>query len=163
MERFEHTLRLRPDDVAAFVWLSHTYIDLGQSEAAEPLLTRARSLHPDTQAVLFQLGRAALARHDYATAVEHLEGALRMNPAATNVRYPLAMAFQGLGDLEKAQSYLDQSQGRAGGQVGVTLPDPLMAAVSTVLRSPTNLLGPRAERRRDRQLAGGGEAVSKRR
>ncbi len=136
VERFEHTLRLRPDDVAAFVWLSHTYIDLGQPEAAEPLLTRARSLHPDTQAVLLQLGRAALARHDYATAVEHLEGALRMNPAATNVRYPLAMAFQGLGDLEKAQSYLDQSQGRAGGQVGDTLPDPLMSEVSRVLRSP---------------------------
>jgi tetratricopeptide (TPR) repeat protein len=135
IEHFEHTLQLRPDDVAAFVWLSHTYIDLGQPEAAEPLLTRARSLHPDTQAVLFQLGRAALARHDYATAVEHLEGALRMNPAATNVRYPLAMAFQGLGDLEKAQSYLDQSQGRAGG-AGVALADPLMSEVSTVLRSP---------------------------
>ena len=47
VERFEHTLRLRPDDVAAFVWLSHTYIDLGQPEAAEPvgLEFRIRSLN----------------------------------------------------------------------------------------------------------------------
>ena len=68
--------------------------------------------------------------------MEHLEGALKMNPAATMVRYPLAMAYRGLGDLERAQSYLDQSGARAGAGVGVTLPDPLMAEVSTVLRSP---------------------------
>ena len=133
---FEQALRLRPADLAALVWLGDVYIEVGQPEAAEPLLTRARSLHPDTQAVLFQLGRVAVAKQDYASAVEHLEGALRMNPAATMIHYPLAMAYRGLGDLEKAQSYLDQSGGRAGAGVSVTLPDPLMSEVSTVLRSP---------------------------
>ena len=136
VEHFEQALRLRPADLATLVWLGHVHIDLGRPEAAEPLLTRARSLHPDAQAVLFQLGRAAVATQDYAKAVEHLEGALKMNPAATMVRYPLAMAYRGLGDLERAQYYLDQSGGRAGARVGVTLPDPLMADVSTVLRSP---------------------------
>ena len=136
VEHFEQVLRLQPADLAALVWLGHVYIDLGQPEAAEPLLTRARSLRPDTQAVLFQLGRAAVATQEYASAVEHLEGALRMNPAATVIYYPLAMAYRGLGDLEKAQYYLDQSGGRPDAEVSVTLPDPLMAEVSTVLRSP---------------------------
>lgn len=132
---FEEALRIRPTDLAALVWLGQLYVDVGRPEAAEPLLTRARSLHPDTQAVLFQLGRVAVAKQDYERAVELLESALAMNPAATIIRYPLAMAYRGTGDLEKAQSYLDQSGGPPGG-VGVTLSDPLMSAVSTVLRSP---------------------------
>lgn len=136
VEQFEQALRLRPDDLATLVWLGHVHIDEGRPEAAEPLLTRARSLHPGTQAVLFQLGRAALSRQDYATAVEHLDAALTMNPAATMVRYPLAMAYRGLGDLERAEDYLDRGGDRVGAGVGVTLPDPLMSEVSTVLRSP---------------------------
>ena len=84
----EHALQLRPTDLATLVWLGGVYIDMGQPEAAEPLLTRARSLHPDTQAVRFQLGRVAAAKQDYASAVEHLEAALTMNPAATIIRYP---------------------------------------------------------------------------
>ena len=123
VEQFEHVLRLRPTDLATLVWL-------------EPFLTRARALGPDTAAVLYQLGRADLATQDYASAVQHLEEAARLNPAATVIYYPLAMAYRGLGDLETAQSYLDRTGGRAGAGVSVTLPDPLMADVSTVLRSP---------------------------
>ena len=136
VEHFEQALRLRPDDLAALAWLGQVHIDAGQPEAAEPVLARADSLHPDSQAVLFQLGRAAAAKQDYASAVEHLEGALQLNPAATTILYPLAMAYRRLGDLETAQSYLDQGGGRAGDGVGVTLPDPLMAEINTVLRSP---------------------------
>lgn len=136
VDQFEHVLRLRPTDLATLVWLGHVYIDLGQPEAAEPFLTRARALGPDTAAVLYQLGRADLATQDYASAVQHLEEAARLNPAATVIYYPLAMAYRGLGDLETAQSYLDRTGGRAGAGVSVTLPDPLMADVSAVLRSP---------------------------
>ena len=136
VDHFERALRLRPDDLAALTWLGQVHIDAGRPEAAQPLLTRARSLHPDTPAVLFQLGRAAAARRDYEGAVAFLQDALRLDPAATAIRYPLAMAYRGLGDLERARSYLDGSGGRAGAGGGVTLPDPLMAAVNTALRSP---------------------------
>ncbi|MBI4477045.1 MAG: tetratricopeptide repeat protein, partial [Acidobacteria bacterium] len=136
VERFEQVLRLRPTDFPTLVWLGYVYIELGQPDAAEPLLTRARALSPDTPAVLYQLGRASLAKQDYATAVEDLEAALRLNPGATVVHYPLAMAYRALGDLEKAQSNLDRTRGRAGPGATVTIPDPLMAEVRTVLRSP---------------------------
>ena len=132
---FERALRLRPDDLAALTWLGQVFIDAGRPAAAEPLLTRARALHPDTPAVLFQLGRAAAARRDYAGAVALFEHALRLDPAAAAIRYPLAMAWRGLGDLQRARSYLEGGGG-AGGGGGVALPDPLMAAVNTALRSP---------------------------
>ena len=136
VEHFEQVLSLRPTDLAALVWLGYAYIELGQPEAAEPVLTRARELNPAAPAVLYQLGRAGLAKQDYASAVQHLEEALRLNPAATVIHYPLAMAYRGLGDLEKAQSNLDRIRDRAGPGAPVTLPDPLMADLSTVLRSP---------------------------
>ena len=136
VEYFERALRLRPDDLAARTWLGQVHIDAGRPEAAEPHLARARALHPDTPAVLFQLGRAAAARRDYASAVAFFEDALRLDPAATAIRYPLAMAYRGLGDVDKAQAYLDGGGGRAGDGAGVTLPDPLMAEVNAALRSP---------------------------
>ena len=135
-DQFERALRLRPDDLAALTWLGQVHVDAGRPEAAEPHLARARARHPDTPAVLFQLGRAAAARRDYASAVALFEDALRLDPAATAIRYPLAMAYRGLGDLERARAYLDGSGGRAGAGAGVALPDPLMAAVNTALRSP---------------------------
>jgi tetratricopeptide (TPR) repeat protein len=151
VEHFEQVLRLRSTDFATLVWLGYVYIELGQAEAAEPFLTRARTLGPDTAAVLYQLGRASLAKQDYAKAVQHLEAALRLNPAATVIHYPLAMAYRGLGDLEKAQSNLDRTRGRAGPGATVTVPDPLMAEVSTMLRSPEvhGELGQHASARED--------------
>ena len=136
VEHFEQVLRIRPNDFATLVWLGHVYIELGRPETAERVLTRARALGPDTQAVLYQLGRASLAKQDYANAVQYLEEAVRLNPAAAVIHYPLAMAYRGLGDFEKAQSNLDRTSGRGGAGASVTMPDPLMADVSTVLRSP---------------------------
>ncbi len=136
VDYFEQALRLRPDDLAALTWLGQVHIDAGRPDAAAPHLARARALDPDAPAVLFQLARAASAGRDHAGAAALLEDALRLEPAATALHYPLAMAYRGLGDIERAQAYLDRSERLAGEGRGVTLPDPLMAAVDTALRSP---------------------------
>lgn len=140
VEQFGYARRLQPNDLAVLVWLGHVYIDLGLPEAAEPVLAEALSRHPGNQASLFQMGRAALATDDYTRAAELLEAALSVNPAAAVIHYPLGMAYRGLGDLDRARDHLDQSGGRAGAGyaagAAVTLPDPLMAAVNTALRSP---------------------------
>ncbi len=138
VESFERALTIEPDDLAALVWLVHVRVDLDQPVEAERLLARAWASHPGTPALLYQGGRASLAARDYAAAVERLEEALRLNPAATVIHYPLAMAYRGLGDLDRARAHLDRGGARSDGRgaEGGVLSDPLMAEIYTLLRSP---------------------------
>ena len=135
---FERALTIEPDDLAALVWLVHVHVDLDQPAEAERLLARAWASHPGTPALLYQGGRAALAAQEYAAAAARLEEALRLNPAATVIHYPLAMAYRGLGDLDRARAHLDRGGARSDGRgaEGGVLPDPLMAEIYTLLRSP---------------------------
>ena len=137
---FERALRIDPADFSAIVWLVHVYVDLDRPQAAETLLARALTLYPGAQPLLYQGGRAALAARDYPRAVERLEAALARDAAATVIHYPLAMAYRGLGDLERARDHLSRGGSRtgAGYSAGAAVPmaDPLMAALTTALRSP---------------------------
>ena len=140
VESFEGGLRIVPGDLAALVWLVHVLVDLDRPDEAERLLARGWAVHPDTQALLYQGGRAALAARDYAEAVNRLEAALQLNPAATVIHYPLAMAYRDLGDLDRTRDHLARGGARTGGRSAaggaVFFPDPLMAVVYTMLRSP---------------------------
>lgn len=151
VEHFRQVLRLRPNDFATLVWLGYAYIELGQPAEAEPILTRARWLQPDVAAVPYELGRASLARRDYVAAVQHLEAAVQLNPAAIVIHYPLAMAYRGLGNFDKAQANLNRTTDRGGPGATVSIPDPLMAEVSAALRSPEvhGELGQHASIKRD--------------
>jgi tetratricopeptide (TPR) repeat protein len=127
---FEAALRLRPDDLPTLVWLANAYLDQGRPEAAEPLLSRVRAEQPRSAVALFGLGRAALARSDYAGAVQYLEQALSLAPQAAVIHYPLAMAYRGAGDLEKADAHMRQ---RGPGELRP--PDPLMLELDSALES----------------------------
>ena len=127
---FESTLRLQPDDVAALVWLGGMYLVQGRPEAAEPLFTRALVLRPHLGAALFGLGRTALANKEYAGAVKYLEEALARDQLASSIHYPLATAYRGLGDTDKAESHLRQR-----GQVDPLPPDPLMSELNGLVHS----------------------------
>ena len=127
---FEEALRLQPDDVATRVWLADVYLSQGRPQPAEPLLARALTLDPGSRAVLFALGRVALARNDYAGAVRQFEAVLAADKDAAAVHYPLAMAYRGLGNLEKADAHLMQ---RRDGEI--VPPDPLMNELRDLVES----------------------------
>ena len=135
-EYFERAHDRRPDDFPALVWLISTRLRLGQPEAVEPWLAQARALRPGSAVVRFQEGRAAAANRDHAGTVEHLTAVLRLDPSASVVHYPLAMAYRALGDLEAAQYHLGLTgeSGDGGGELGLT--DPLMADLSALLSTP---------------------------
>ena len=137
---FERAHDQRPRDFPTLFWLINVNVELGRQDAVQPLLEQARALQPGSEAMRFQLGRAALAAGDHAAAVDHLEAVLRQNPAATVVHYPLGMAYRGLGDLEQARQHLDRSGERTDGGysagVGVSMPDPLLEELRNALRSP---------------------------
>ena len=130
-ESFTRALELRPTDLATLVWLGEMYLDQDRPETAEPLFNRALSVDPRSAAALAGVGRAALARHDAARAADYLERALSVEPRASSLHYLVAMAYRALGDLEKADTHLQQ---RGGGQP--TRPDPLMEEYAGLLRSP---------------------------
>ena len=135
-EYFERAHDLRSDDFATLIWLVGTRLNLGQPEAAEPWLARARALRPGSAVVRFQEGRTAAATRDYARAVEHLNAVLRLDPNAAVVHYPLAMAYRALGDLEAAEHHLGRAVPDDDGGGSLGLSDPLLAELATLLRTP---------------------------
>jgi tetratricopeptide (TPR) repeat protein len=80
--------------------------------------------------VLAGLGQVALARQQYAQAVAYLEEVLSIDPAASSVHSPLALAYRGLGDIEKAEAHLAQWSDR-----DVLVPDPLRMELDLALES----------------------------
>jgi tetratricopeptide (TPR) repeat protein len=127
---FEQSLRLRPANPATLIWLANVYLAQGKADAAEPLFAKASSLQPDSVVARLGLGRVALARHDYSRAVEQLQNALTQDPRAAAIHYPLAMAYRGVGELEKADAHLRL---RSDAETGP--PDPLMEELGGLLES----------------------------
>jgi len=127
---FELALELAPSDVATLVWLGDIYLDQGRAEAAGALFAEALAIRPGSAAALFGAGRVALAGGDDAAAARALEEALELSPQATTIHVPLAMAYRNLGEVERAQSHLEQR-----GDVEVSPRDPLMQEVGVLLQS----------------------------
>ena len=118
---FERVLALRPNDLAALVWLGEMHLLLGRTDEAEPLFLRALGRDAESAAALSGAGRVALAREAYGQAVDYLERAVATDPGATSLYYPLGLAYAGLGDDENAEENL----ARRGD--GLTFPaDPLL-------------------------------------
>ena len=72
-------------------------------------------------AALVGLGKIAASQEDFDTAVRCFETALSLQPTATSIHYPLAMAYRGKGDLANAAVHLQKR-----GDVPVQLVDPLL-------------------------------------
>jgi tetratricopeptide (TPR) repeat protein len=105
---FDRALRSAPNDVPTMVWLAEAALDEGKPETAEKLLTKAVSLQPGSAAAHYGLGRAALARKDFAPAARSLEQALALDNKASIIHYSLAMAYRGLGDHQRAALHLQR-------------------------------------------------------
>ena len=121
---------MKPDDVPTLVWLGDARLDEGKPDQAEPLFAKAAALQPTSVAAEYGVGRAALAKQDYAGAVSSLEKALALDPRATIIHYPLGMAYRGAGDQAKAQAHLAQR-----GTLAIEPDDPLMKQLDALLHS----------------------------
>ncbi len=122
-------LDLRPDDIAALVNLGQTYQLAGQSERAKELFEKAIGADPSQAAAQAGIGEIALSQGDFALAIRSLEAALKLQPAATELHYPLAMAYRKMGDVTNALAHLQKK-----GSGEPTLSDPLMDKVTDLKR-----------------------------
>ena len=127
---FKRALELQPNDLATIIWLARLNLDQGKTDAAEMLFARAYSLAPRTVAVVAGLGRVAVAKRDYAGAVKYLEEGLAMDPDAESLHAPLAAAYRGLGQIEKARPHIGQWRNRE-----LPVPDPRQQDMDLLLES----------------------------
>lgn len=111
---------LQPDYVAAAVNLGNIYLESNRIAEAKTNFTAALKIRNDVAAAHYGLGQVALSERNYQQAAKYFEKTLALVPAATRTYYSLAMAYRGLGELEKAKSSLSMQ-----GTVGVRSPDPL--------------------------------------
>ena len=130
MAAFRRVLALRPDDVATLIWLGRMHLDQGQPDQAEPLFAKAQSLAPRATAAQVGLGQTALANRNYTRAAEQLEAALAGDPQAASIYSPLALAYRGLGQNDKAGTLATEWR-----NTEIPVPDPLRTELDIVLQS----------------------------
>jgi len=127
---FKRALELQPNDLATLVWLGRLNLDQGKADAAESLFQKANGLAPRTVSVIAGLGQVAIAKRDYAATVTYLEDALQLDPEAESLHAPLAAAYRGLGQLDKAQPHIGQWRNR-----DLPLSDPRLEEMDLLLES----------------------------
>lgn len=138
---FERTLVLDPSYAPAMTWLGEIYLDQGRPVEAAKMFQRgldavdksARGRGTDTALALYGLGRAVLAQDDRTRAVELLERALELDPAATSIHYSLGLAHRALGNLDKAAEHLELRG--SDDPLAPVIQDPLLAAQRGLLQS----------------------------
>ena len=133
------------------IWLGEAALDQGRPDAAEPLFTKALSLQPRSVAAHYGLGRAALARKDYARAAQHLEQALALDGKASVIHYSLAMAYRGLGD-QSAGGVAPAATRHAADSAD----DPLMKGARRAAQQRADLREERRRRWQQRRVGRGG-------
>lgn len=122
---FENALSLKSDYAPAMIGAARNYLKLNQNEKAEALFKQAINFNLTKGAALAGIGDLALANRNYAVAILSFEQALKEMPEATELYYPLAQAYRGLGDTAKAEENLAK---RGTGEV--KFGDDLMAALN---------------------------------
>jgi tetratricopeptide (TPR) repeat protein len=120
----EKALALRPDDLRALVFLGDLHRAAGRLEPARKAYAHAVELSPRCAPALYGLGEIASLERDYPKAVQMFESALKAQPEASRIHYPLSLAYARVGASEQAKRHLAQR-----GDVDATVADPLYEAV----------------------------------
>lgn len=120
---------LNPSYVATSINLGNIFLEANRLSEARQHFTAALKIDQESPAAHYGLGQVALSERNYAEAVRYFERTLAIVSAATRVRYSLAMAYRGLGELEKAKANL-----RLQGTVGVRVADPLVDELQNIIQ-----------------------------
>lgn len=119
---------LRPDYVAVPVNLGNIFLELNRLDEARASFSAALEIDKNNPAAHYGLGQVALSNRSYAEAIRHFDATLAHLPSANRVHYSMAMAYRGLGDLEKVKAHLAQQ-----GPVGVRVSDPLVDGLKDLI------------------------------
>ena len=124
---FERARELKPTDDPTLIALAQVHREQRRLDRAAELVEDVLARSPDSAGALLLMAELAQDRGDPSAAVEWYERLLRLQPAATRVHRPLAMAQRALGQTDKAKEYLETS-----GEGTVGIDDPLMAELQAL-------------------------------
>ena len=133
---FELALGLKTNYPPALLRLGNVRRKQGRFDHAEKLYDLVLALLPDSAAAL--AGKAELAREkkDCATAVSLLEKAIKLDPGADQLNYPLALCLRQLGELDRAREHMAKRGLRRPG-----IADPMLGRVEHAMRSSQTDIG----------------------
>src|SRR6185295_51084 len=152
--RLARALELKTSDAATLIRLGEVRLHLVRPDEARRAFEAA--LPAAAAAAHFGLGRVALAQGDAQAAAGHFEAALASQPAATEIRSPLAIAYRKLGRLDDARKAL------AGyGEGPVTFPDPLMQEVAALNAGSRHHVAAGTTALREKRFAAAAESFRK--
>jgi tetratricopeptide (TPR) repeat protein len=97
---------LAPEDAAARVELARLRVDQGRLTDGVRETTAVLAGDPDHVAARLVRAQASQELEEWAAAAADYERLLALQPSATRLHQPLALAYRALGDLERAESHL---------------------------------------------------------
>ena len=106
IDALEPAIALSPGYVAGLARLGDLLAGQNRTEEAVRRYADALTLDPSCHPCLVGLGQVALQQREFQRAADYLERAVEMAPSAASIRYPLALAYRGLGDETRAQAQL---------------------------------------------------------
>ena len=129
-EEYKKALGVGPDYDPAWIRLGDVYQELELFTLAAESYERALQLKRNQAAAVVGLGEVAIAKQQYQRAAKYFEQGIKAVPGANRLHYSLAIAFRGLGKVEKAKFHAERS-----GVVGVRPNDPIFDALDGLIRS----------------------------
>ncbi len=127
---FRKSLLLEPNYMTAALRLARSELSDGRESAAKKSFEALLIRQPEHVAALAGLARIAIRQRDYQRAIGLLGKALRLNPRANQLHYPLAQALRQTGQLEASKRQLALA-----GQSQPPVADPVLAEVESLSRS----------------------------
>lgn len=121
-------LQLSPGDLSAQIRLGEVYLELGRPAEAKAMFNAVLKQSEDLPVALFGKGRAALAEKNADVAVAALSKVAELQPFASEVNYPLGMAYRLKGDMANAKRYL-----QARGSRNVEFADPRLGELGSII------------------------------
>jgi tetratricopeptide (TPR) repeat protein len=121
LEQFQAAAAIDPTYPTLKLRLGKVHLDRSELPEAKAALMQVAGTPGLAAAANYYLGQIAVMERDYETAVGRLEEALRADPEAHQVHYPLAQAYRALGKEDLARAHLKRFQ-----QLEPTAEDPLL-------------------------------------
>ncbi len=126
-QEYRQVLELDPHHALAILRLARVHLELGELEEAEKLLADLDSEGDLGAPVHAALGKIATSREAHAEAARHYQAALAAQPRASQLHYPLALAYRRLGEIEKARQHAAQ-----GGPVKLVVADRILGEMESL-------------------------------